>query len=248
MRLPTFSILRSLKFKPVRYHIPRTFSSDNVQTKINEEKLAGDPSLIEFLPSWKEDEEVGLRARVTRDMQVLPDFVTEEEEASLLAELEPVLKRMRYEFDHWDNAIQGFRETERSNWNEANSKVLARVRDVAFASPAVGEPLPHTHVLDLAAAGFIKPHVDAVRFCGGVIAGLCLASGAVMRLRHEQHQHLALDALIDRRCLYIMRGTARYDFNHAVLGGEESAWRGQKLPRRRRIAVITRSKPDKHEQ
>lgn len=36
-------------------------------------------------------------------MRVLPNFITEEEEASLLGEVEPQLKRMRYEFDHWDN-------------------------------------------------------------------------------------------------------------------------------------------------
>ncbi|XP_028174035.1 alpha-ketoglutarate-dependent dioxygenase alkB homolog 7, mitochondrial-like, partial [Ostrinia furnacalis] len=203
--------------------------------------LAGDPSLIEILPSWKADEEPELRAAVLRDMQVLPDFVSEAEEAALLAELEPALKRMRYEFDHWDNAIQGYRETERSTWSEPNSLVLARVRQLAFGPGE--EPLPHAHVLDLAAAGFIRPHVDAVRFCGGVIAGLCLASDAVMRLRHAARDHLALDALIARRCLYVMRGCARYDFTHAVLGGEESVWRGERLPRRRRVAVITRSRP-----
>lgn len=36
-------------------------------------------------------------------MQVIPEFVTKEEEAAMLAELDPQLKRMRYEFDHWDN-------------------------------------------------------------------------------------------------------------------------------------------------
>ncbi|XP_073947910.1 alpha-ketoglutarate-dependent dioxygenase alkB homolog 7, mitochondrial isoform X2 [Choristoneura fumiferana] len=177
-------------------------------------------------------------------MRVLPGFISEEEETALLAELEPVLKRMRYEFDHWDNAIQGYRETERSTWSVGNQAVLGRVRAAAF--PEGGrdaELLPSAHVLDLAAAGHIRPHIDAVRFCGGVIAGLCLVSDAVMRLAHETHKHLALDALLQRRCLYIMSGVSRYEFTHAVLGGEDSVWRAQRVPRRRRVAVILRSRP-----
>ncbi|KAI8441793.1 hypothetical protein MSG28_005479 [Choristoneura fumiferana] len=81
------------------------------------------------------------------------------------------------------------------------------------------------------------------QFCGGVIAGLCLVSDAVMRLAHETHKHLALDALLQRRCLYIMSGVSRYEFTHAVLGGEDSVWRAQRVPRRRRVAVILRSRP-----
>lgn len=58
-------------------------------------------------------------------------------------------------------AIHGFRETERSAWWPQNEAVLARVR--ARALPPGGAPLPYAHVLDLAPAGHIKPHVDAVR-------------------------------------------------------------------------------------
>lgn len=31
------------------------------------------------------------------------DFISEAEENSLLNEIEPYMKRLRYEFDHWDN-------------------------------------------------------------------------------------------------------------------------------------------------
>ena len=40
---------------------------------------------------------------LAKDMLVLPDFLSESEEESLLAEVEPYMKRLRYEFDHWDN-------------------------------------------------------------------------------------------------------------------------------------------------
>jgi hypothetical protein len=36
-------------------------------------------------------------------MLVHENFINEQEENSLLEEIEPYLKRMRYEFEHWDN-------------------------------------------------------------------------------------------------------------------------------------------------
>lgn len=65
--------------------------------------FTADPKLVEVHTSWPADEQPELRKATLQGMQVLPDFVSEAEEAALLAELEPVLKRMRYEFDHWDN-------------------------------------------------------------------------------------------------------------------------------------------------
>ncbi|XP_045454366.1 alpha-ketoglutarate-dependent dioxygenase alkB homolog 7, mitochondrial [Melitaea cinxia] len=237
MRILTFSVLRNCKLKSALF---KNLSVEVSYAKSEIDKLA-DPNLVEILPSWKEDEEVELRSAVLKQMRVLPNFITEEEEASLLGEVEPQLKRMRYEFDHWDNAIEGYRETERSQWNAQNSAVLARVRAVAF--PAQAQLLPHAHVLDLAPAGHIRPHVDAVRFCGDTIAGLCLLSRAVMRLAHAERAHLALDALLPRRCLYVMTGAARYQFSHALLGGAHSAWRGERVARSRRVAVIARQRP-----
>ncbi|CAH0595003.1 unnamed protein product [Chrysodeixis includens] len=237
MHFLTITLLKSCKFKTCVSTARRAISSLlNVDVAPN----TGDPNLLMFSPTWKESDEK-LRATVLQDMQVYPEFITEREEIALLNELEPQLRRMRYEFDHWDNAIQGYRETERTQWTEENSVVLSRVRGLAFG--ADGDTLPHVHVLDLAAAGHIKPHVDAVRFCGDVIAGLCLVSSAVMRLQHSQRSELVLDALLSRRALYVMKGVARYDFTHAVLGGDDSQWAGRPLPRQRRVAVICRSRP-----
>ncbi|RVE43064.1 hypothetical protein evm_012295 [Chilo suppressalis] len=251
MRLLMSSFFRNCKFKPL-YQSPklRTFGSLSEDKSLTQSKVCGvvaaDPSYVEVCPTWPVGEEPELRASVLRDMCVIPNFITEQEEAVLLAELEPVLKRMRYEFDHWDNAIQGYRETERSQWRPENARVLERVRTAAFDAPDAAhhrDTLPAAHVLDLAAQGYIRPHVDAVRFCGPVIAGLCLLSDAVMRLEHSARPHLAVSALLERRCLYIMRGVARYDMTHAVLGAEHSAWRGARVPRGRRLAVITRQRP-----
>jgi len=58
-------------------------------------------------------------------------------------------------------AIVGYRETEKRDWNEKNAAVLRRVRTLAFA-PGVTQ-LEYVHVLDVLADGVIRPHIDSVR-------------------------------------------------------------------------------------
>lgn len=67
---------------------------------------------------------------------------------------------MRFVFVHF-KAIHGYRETEKSSWNKANTVVLERIQRKAFRPGA--SLLGHVHVLDLAGEGKIKPHVDSVR-------------------------------------------------------------------------------------
>uniref|UniRef100_A0A2C9K1F0 Alpha-ketoglutarate-dependent dioxygenase AlkB-like domain-containing protein n=1 Tax=Biomphalaria glabrata TaxID=6526 RepID=A0A2C9K1F0_BIOGL len=184
----------------------------------------------------------GIYKILANDMSVYNDFLTEEEENSLLQEAELALKRLRYETSHWDNAIHGYRETEKMSWNEQNSKIIQRVRHLAFSKRS--SPLTFVHILDLAKDGFIKPHVDAVRFCGDTIAGMCLLSSCVMRLALEKDSTKYGDIYLPRRCLYIMKGRARYEFTHEVLKSEESKFKQQIVPRDRRISVICRNEPD----
>lgn len=39
-------------------------------------------------------------------MLIFEDFLTETEEKSLFDEVEPYMKRLHYEFDHWDDVIK----------------------------------------------------------------------------------------------------------------------------------------------
>ncbi|XP_069005407.1 alpha-ketoglutarate-dependent dioxygenase alkB homolog 7, mitochondrial isoform X2 [Embiotoca jacksoni] len=141
--------------------------------------------------------------RLGSQVEVRAGFITEDEEAALLGELEPGLKKKRYEFDHWDDAIHGYRETERASWGAACEEILSRVRSVAFpeGSPLLGP----VHILDLDKTGYIKPHIDSVKFCGSTIAGLSLLSDSVMRLVKEDAASEWLDLLLPRRSLYILR-------------------------------------------
>lgn len=104
---------------------------------------------MEFEGAWPGD----VQEKLLKDMIVIGNFISPEDEQSLLGEIEPYLKRMRYERDHWDDAIQGFRETERKSWYPQNKEVLSRIISRAFPNSA--SALPHIHVLDLEATGEI---------------------------------------------------------------------------------------------
>ncbi|XP_004530451.1 alpha-ketoglutarate-dependent dioxygenase alkB homolog 7, mitochondrial [Ceratitis capitata] len=129
---------------------------------------------FEFHGDWP----VAEKQSFLKDMRLHTNFVSHEEENKLIEEIEPYMKRLHYEDAHWDDAIHGFRETERKQWYPHNRAVLERVRQIAFD----GEIMPYVHILDLAAAGVIKPHVDSTRYCGNTIAGISLLSDSVMRL------------------------------------------------------------------
>ncbi len=89
-----------------------------------------------------------------------------------MEEIEPLVRKLRYEYDHWDDAIHGYREREKLEWNEANTQILNRVRALAFNITGLPTSIiKHIHVLDLHENGYIKPHVDSVKFCGNTIAG-----------------------------------------------------------------------------
>ncbi|XP_054859627.1 alpha-ketoglutarate-dependent dioxygenase alkB homolog 7, mitochondrial [Eublepharis macularius] len=172
---------------------------------------------------------------------VLPGFLAEGEEALLAAEVEPHLRRRPYQEQHWDGAIHKYRETEKLHWSTESQEILRRVREAAFPPQVL--QLAQVHVLDLDKTGYIKPHIDSVKFCGCTIAGLSLLSSSVMRLVSERNPQDWLDLLLERRSLYILRGPARYEFTHEILKDEESFFEGKKIPRERRISIICRNMP-----
>ncbi|XP_054035281.1 alpha-ketoglutarate-dependent dioxygenase alkB homolog 7, mitochondrial [Dryobates pubescens] len=167
-------------------------------------------------------------------------FLRPGEEAELLRELEPELSRRRYQFDHWDGAITGYRETERGRWGAAGRAVLSRM---AAAFPPARPPLPLVHVLDLHPRGEVRPHVDSVKFCGCTIAGLSLLSASVLRLEACGAPGLWLELLLEPGSIYVLRGAARYDFTHRILPPEASFFGGLPVPRARRLALICRNAP-----
>lgn len=66
-----------------------------------------------------------------------------------------------------------------------------------------------------------------------------------MRLVHDKQATLVADVLLKRRSLYIMKGSARYDYKHEILKNEESYFKGQKIEKGRRLSVICRNEPNR---
>ncbi|XP_038056363.1 alpha-ketoglutarate-dependent dioxygenase alkB homolog 7, mitochondrial-like isoform X1 [Patiria miniata] len=178
---------------------------------------------------------------VLQNFELHENLVSEEEENSLLEEVEDYLEDLDYEYDHWDNAIHGYRETEKSQWSVKSQAVLRRIRQVAFSSRE--QQLSLVHVLDLAQDGYIKPHVDSVKFCGSTITGVSLLSTAIMRLAKQNNPEHWVNVVLKPRSLYVIRDVVRYQFTHEILKDSESSFRGQRLPRARRISIICRNEP-----
>lgn len=210
---------------------------------------------MEFEGNWPED----VKEKFIQDMGVVENFITSQEEQEILAEIEPYLKRMKYERDHWDEAINVFRETERKSWYPQNRTIINRLIETAFFKGI--QTLPHIHVLDLAADGVIKAHVDSVRYCGTTISGISLLSDSIMKLvqsttdpfeatdeyrtqpKEDTTNLYSCKILLRKHSLYIMSNSARYNFTHEILRNEESFFKGQKIEKGRRISIICRNEP-----
>ncbi|KAE9420847.1 hypothetical protein Angca_007205 [Angiostrongylus cantonensis] len=200
-------------------------------------------SLLYFhnLSCWPNE----LKTAIAASCRVIPSFITEPEELVLLQEIEPHMKRLRYEKAHWDDAIHLYREREHRKWSSPNEAVIQRMRDSSFPSDA--QHITQVHVLDLHKDGLIKPHIDSVRYCGSVITGISLLSDAVMRLRHKDSKDSwIVDLLLPRRSLYRMGEESRYDFTHEILSNDDSVFDGKRVEKSRRISIICRDLPKQH--
>lgn len=137
---------------------------------------------------------------------------------------------------------------EHSRWSPESSAILANIRSAIQGTvPAPLEFLPKVHILDLHADGHIKPHVDSIKFSGGIVAGLSLLSDAVMRLRpvdpetdEPADESSIADFLLRQRSVYVMSGAARYSFTHEILETSDSVFDGEVVERDRRISVMFR--------
>lgn len=134
-----------------------------------------------------------------------------------------------------------YREVLRANWSKKNSDVIQRIQLKCF--PSNLKTFRNIHVLDLHQDGIIKPHVDSVRFCGPVIAGLSLLSDSVMRFTHEKQKTLVIDLLLKQRSLYVIKGIVRYEFKHEILGNPDSFFKNEPVLKKRRVSLISRCEP-----
>ncbi|KAI1727733.1 hypothetical protein Ddc_05050 [Ditylenchus destructor] len=146
---------------------------------------------------------------------VTPNFITEAEEQQLLKEIEPYLKRLKYEESHWDD------------------RLLNTFPSDIPASSSV-------HILDLHKDGAILPHVDSVK----VISMILFYKHAHLQ-HVEKKDELFVDLHLPRLSLYKLSGVGRYEFMHEVLHEDESYHGMDKvrIVKDRRISLICRDEP-----
>ena len=59
--------------------------------------------------------------------------------------------------------------------------------------------------IDLAAHGYISPHVDNLQASGTVVAGLCLKSPSKMILQRKDDPECNIEVFLDKQCFYAQR-------------------------------------------
>ena len=178
-------------------------------------------------------------------IKVYPNFLNNDEEESLISAADAALKRRVFEEGHWDAVIKNYREAQVL---VSRLAPLARTATTRAASnfpqgPLTGLPQAAVHFLELSPSGEILAHVDSIKFSGGIVAGLCLLSDAVMLLTPEPPPQEGvmpiIKLLLPRLSLYTLSGTARFQWAHAIPSGSP-LFKGKPIVRERRISVMLR--------
>lgn len=127
-------------------------------------------------------------------VRIKNNLINEEEERVLLQYLDKIFSRKRYEKNHFDSVISAYKETELLDNNLRPTEfdtILKRVSEYVLRVSGV-KKLISPHVIDLDVDGVISPHVDSVKFSGGLIAGLSLNSTRMMRLCRAEVDPVAI--------------------------------------------------------
>lgn len=180
---------------------------------------------------------------IQNDLVLVPDIISIEEETSLLGEIEPLFKRMRYESSHIDHVIKQYREITASNKQDKLPVLTRIVRDRIY-------PLLHDraknflplHILDLAQDGAIGPHLDHLDYSGNIIGALSLLSDRIIRFHHVKNTQDEFEMLVPRRSFYLQTDTLRYSYTHEVCpNAPEPSFNGALYDVGRRISIMVRN-------
>ena len=83
----------------------------------------------------------------------------------------------------------------------------------------------------------IAKHVDCVPCFGKTVVSISLGSTCVLEMGRAKQK---VPLLLEPRSAVVMQGDARYRWTHAIAGRKQDRWKGQILPRGRRISLTFR--------
>lgn len=104
--LKKYSSEKNVIFRNPLRTVTSSITQTSHQQRSNSElgkKLGTDCNSQFVIPHYLYGTNMDVLSIIARDMTVLEDFISEKEEVSFLEELEPYMKRLRYEFNHWDD-------------------------------------------------------------------------------------------------------------------------------------------------
>mmetsp|Transcript_254 Transcript_254/g.258 ORF Transcript_254/g.258 Transcript_254/m.258 type:complete len:241 (-) Transcript_254:380-1102(-) len=184
---------------------------------------------------------------------VYESFLSDIEGESLVQDIKSKMKRRRYDKGHWDAVITDFKEIEIGNENElkelsrfALDKVRAHLLECHLERDTTFLPV---HFIDYKKEALLKPHVDSVRFSGGLVAGISFESSSIMRLRPSAElgrdpEEGFVDLLLTPLSLYVLTGVCRYQYTHELLSSgsifESDDGTSTMIERDERLSVIFR--------
>lgn len=176
-------------------------------------------------------------------LRYLPDFVDAATEAALIATIDqqPWLDDLKRRVQHYgwryDYKARGITQDLRigaiPDWLAG---LCARLNAEGIFSHTPDQVI----INEYQSGQGISAHVDCVPCFGDTIASLSLGSACVMDFTHaatlEKQSHL-----LEPRSLLVLSDDARYHWQHAIPARKSDKWRGQNIPRSRRISLTFRT-------
>ncbi|KFH67418.1 hypothetical protein MVEG_06150 [Podila verticillata NRRL 6337] len=181
-------------------------------------------------------------------LEVILDFITEEEEQQLITELDaghwagrgiepnPEMKRRHQHyggvFSYRLRRVVGDMEKLPGMFDFITERLLQR---------RIYDRSPNSIIVNEYEAGQgIMPHVDAPKLFGKTITALSLLSACVMTFQHVKDPSQIYHIHLPQRSLVVMNGSSRYDFKHSISKDLIEHVDGLEIVRARRVSITYR--------
>ncbi|OAQ35985.1 hypothetical protein K457DRAFT_86911 [Linnemannia elongata AG-77] len=181
-------------------------------------------------------------------LQVIRDFVSVEEEAQLIQQLDernwagrgiepnPEMKRRHQHyggtFSYRLRRVVGKMERLPSMFDFVTDRLLDR---------QIYKTSPNSIIVNEYEAGQgIMPHVDAPKLFGPTITALSLLSDCVMTFQHVKEPSLIFRVHLPCRSLVVMNESCRYDYKHSISKDLVETVDGIEIIRARRVSITYR--------
>ncbi len=173
----------------------------------------------------------------------IPDFITKEEEQSLLASIDsaPWLNDLKRRVQHY-----GYKYDYKARTVNDDAYLGPLPKWVTPLSQRLFKEKIFSAVPDQVIVNEYQPdqgisaHIDCVPCFDGTIASLSLGSSCVMEFSNARMQEKK-EVLLEERSLIVLSGEARYDWTHAIPGRKSDVINSQKMYRARRISLTFRN-------